>query len=64
MTNAYNSSIKTFQSDCKGGTISNNNVWQGVGLISNPLCCKTICLTNEETKALMVCPSIECLQEG
>ena len=39
MTNAYDSSARAFQSDCKGGTISNNNVRQGAGPISSPLCC-------------------------
>ena len=38
MTNAYDSTTRTFQSDCKGGTISNNNVLQGAGPISSPLC--------------------------
>ena len=40
MTNAYNSTARAFQRDCKGGTISNNNVQQGAGPISSPLCCK------------------------
>ena len=26
MTNAYDSNARAFRSDCKGGTISNNNV--------------------------------------
>ena len=38
MTNAYDSSARAFRSDCKGGTISNNNVRQGAGPISSPLC--------------------------
>ena len=38
MTNAYDSNARAFRSDCKGGTISNNNVRQGAGPISSPLC--------------------------
>ena len=33
MTNAYDSTIRAFRSNCKGGTISNNNVRQGAGVI-------------------------------
>ena len=39
MTNAYDSTTRTFCSDCKGGTISNNNIRQGVGAITSPLSC-------------------------
>ena len=40
MTNAYDSTARAFQSDCKGGSISNSNnyVQQGTGaLITSPL---------------------------
>ena len=39
MTNAYDSTARAFRSDCKGGTISNNNVRQGAGVsVTSPLC--------------------------
>ena len=38
MYNTYNTTAWAFRSDCKGDTISNNNVWQGTGaLITSPL---------------------------
>ena len=40
MTNAYDSTARAFQCDCKGGTISNDNVQQGTGAsvtITSPL---------------------------
>ena len=38
MTNAYDSTARAFQRDCKGSTISNNNVRQGTGaLVTSPL---------------------------
>ena len=40
MTNAYNITDRAYPSDCKGGTIRNNNVQQGAGAISSPQCYK------------------------
>ena len=38
MRNAYDGTARAFQSDCKGGTISNNNIRHGTGaLITSPL---------------------------
>ena len=50
MTNAYDSTARAFQRNCKGGTISNNNVQQGVGVISSPLCCKKRALQKRKQK--------------
>ena len=38
MTNIYNSTARAFRRNCKGGTISNNNVQQGTGAsVTSPL---------------------------
>ena len=50
MTNAYDSTTRAFRRDCKGGTISNNNVRQGAGPISSPLCCKKRALQMKKQK--------------
>ena len=50
MTNAYDSTTRAFCSDCKGGTISNNNVRQGAGAIASPLSCKKRALQMKKQK--------------
>ena len=51
MTKAYNSTAaRTFCSDCKGGTISNNNFREGAGAICSPLCCKIRALQMKKLK--------------
>ena len=49
-TNVYDSTTRAYERDCKGGTISNNNVWQGAGPISSPLCCKKRALQKRNLK--------------